>query len=156
MKTDKALLKIPFPAASVLAVDTSQKIMTVAFLRGEKTIIERVEGEKNHSALLMPAIDRILKEAGLSAGDIDCFCLVTGPGSFTGLRVGLATLKGLTFGRNAPFLALNTEELSAYYESGKAEDFFNAIKQKAESGNFLSAPEVELLYENPETKRFKY
>lgn len=142
--------------SALLAVDTSQKIMTVAYICGEKTVYETVEGEKNHSALLLPAIDRVLKAAEARISDIRIFCCVTGPGSFTGLRVGLATLKGLDFGRQNKFLSVNTRELSAYYETGNAEDFFDVIRQKQSEGKFLTASEVELVYEDSETKRFKY
>jgi len=140
----------------ILAVDTSQKTMTVVFYDGEHNFCRTVEGEKNHSSLLLPAIDQILQAAGVPLNGIQAFCIVTGPGSFTGLRVGLATLKGLSFGREIPFYPVNTEELSAYYETGRPEAFYRVLAEKIKSGRGIPAAQVELLYENPETKRFKY
>jgi tRNA threonylcarbamoyl adenosine modification protein YeaZ len=140
----------------ILAVDTSQKNMTVAFYNGRDNILERISGEKNHSSLLLPSIDAALKKAGVGIGDIEAFLAVTGPGSFTGLRVGLATLKGLSFGREVPYITVRAEELAAYYETGRAEAFFEVLEKKAAARAFTPAADVELQYENPETKRFRY
>lgn len=152
-------MKIPSDKLPCLAVDTSQKIMTVAMFTDGKSMASRVEGEKNHSARLLPAIDALLKAMSLTAADMKCFALVTGTGSFTGLRVGLATLKGLAFGRHTPVAPVNSEELLAYYEASadRAEEtFLKTISEKLANGNLISLAEAELVYENPETKRFKY
>ncbi len=79
-----------------LALDCSTDIATVAALDKEQVLSEKSEtGRRNHAAILMPTIDECLKEAGLGFRDIDEVYVCSGPGSFTGVRVGLATALGL-------------------------------------------------------------
>ncbi len=79
-----------------LVFDCSTDIATVAVLDKEQVLSEKSEtGRRNHAAILMPAIDECLKEAGLAFRDIDEVYACSGPGSFTGARVGLATALGL-------------------------------------------------------------
>ncbi|HZP24638.1 MAG TPA: tRNA (adenosine(37)-N6)-threonylcarbamoyltransferase complex dimerization subunit type 1 TsaB [Terriglobales bacterium] len=83
----------------ILAIDTSNRQGSVALGRGDAETFETlqltpVEGG-TYSARLLPTIDALLQQHSLSATDLDGFAIVTGPGSFTGLRVGLATVKGL-------------------------------------------------------------
>ena len=65
-------------------------------------------------ATLLPEIERLLKDAGLTFADIDLFAASAGPGSFTGVRIGAATLKGIAFGRNKPCCAVSALEALAY------------------------------------------
>jgi len=83
----------------ILAIDTSGRHGSVALCRGDANSFETLqltalEGG-TYSARLMPTIDSILRQNHLQPGDLDGFVVVSGPGSFTGLRVGLATVKGL-------------------------------------------------------------
>ncbi len=79
-----------------LVLDCSTDIATVAVLDKEKVLSEKSEtGRRNHAAILMPAIDECLQKAGLGFRDIDEVYVCSGPGSFTGVRVGLATALGL-------------------------------------------------------------
>ena len=73
-----------------------------------------VSDAMTHSATLLPEIERLLKDAGLTFADIDLFAASAGPGSFTGVRIGAATLKGIAFGRNKPCCAVSALEALAY------------------------------------------
>lgn len=63
---------------------------------------------QTHTAVLLPTIDRVLKDADWSLQDVDCFGVSLGPGSFTSLRIGLATVKGLTADLEAPIIGVGT------------------------------------------------
>jgi tRNA threonylcarbamoyladenosine biosynthesis protein TsaB len=83
----------------MLAVSSATRLAGVALLRDGELLAE-LEGEpgRPHSELLMPLVDTLLRKADLALADLDAFAVAIGPGSFTGLRVGLATVKGLAFG----------------------------------------------------------
>ena len=87
----------------LLAIDTSTDYLSVAVMDGEKALC-RIHRKvpRSHSSLLMPTIASCLKKARLSLPKIDCFAVSIGPGSFTGLRIGVATVKGLAFVTKAP------------------------------------------------------
>lgn len=95
----------------ILSLDCATECATVALLKDNILLSEiNFNNKKQHSALLMPMIDELLKKASLSINDIDGFVVSKGPGSFTGLRVGMATIKGLVQGTNKPFISLSTLE----------------------------------------------
>ncbi len=79
----------------------------VALLRGE-TLAAECACAHPAAETLLPAVARMLVEAGLTLADVEVFAISIGPGSFTGLRVGLATLKGLAFGTGRPAVAVPT------------------------------------------------
>ncbi len=83
---------------NILAVDTAGKTLGVALLQDDRLLYEcYLDAGMTHSETLMPMIDTCLKLCGLTCGDIDLFGVNAGPGSFTGLRIGLAAVKGLAF-----------------------------------------------------------
>lgn len=80
----------------VLALDTASARGSIALLSGSEIIVTlSLDEGKPHSKMLFPAIDELLTEVGLDLARIDLFAVVTGPGSFTGLRVGVAAMSGL-------------------------------------------------------------
>ena len=85
--------------------------MSVALLRGESLLVEE-RGEPGRSAAeaLLPAVDACLAAARLGLSEVEAFAVSIGPGSFTSLRVGVATLKGLAFGATSPVVAVPTLE----------------------------------------------
>ena len=92
----------------VLAVDTSGPVCGVAVTRDGRLAYEAAAVNKHtHSASLMPMIDEALSRAGLAVGDVDLFAAVTGPGSFTGVRIGVSTIKGIAHGANKPCAGVN-------------------------------------------------
>lgn len=99
----------------ILAVGTSGKNCTVAILEDKKLIKEiNINDGLTHSQNLMPTIDSILKETSLSLNDMDYYAVSVGPGSFTGIRIGVATIKGLCLGVNKPVVAVPSLLALAY------------------------------------------
>jgi len=93
----------------VLAIETSGTQPSVALLRGETLVAERrARASRPGSETLLPAIDALLRRAGFELARVDAFAVCAGPGSFTGLRVGIATVKGLAFGSQVPIAAVGT------------------------------------------------
>ena len=92
----------------ILAVDTSGPVCGVAITRDGQIVYEGAAVNKHtHSASLLPMIDEALKRGGLAIEDIDRFAAVTGPGSFTGVRIGVSTVKGLAHGAGKPCAGVN-------------------------------------------------
>lgn len=99
----------PPVAPLILALDTSSSLGSVALRRGHEILCAKAfEADHGHSQKLLPAVDSIFTEAGLAARDVSIFAAVTGPGSFTGLRVSLACVRGLA-GERPCFGALATD-----------------------------------------------
>lgn len=97
------------PAPLVLAVETATATASVALWRGGELLGERGAPEgAPAAAVLLPALDALLGEAALGLDAVDAFAVSVGPGSFTGLRIGVATVKGLAFGTGRPAVAVPT------------------------------------------------
>ncbi len=91
----------------ILSIGTSSKNCTVAILEDKKIIKEiNINDGLTHSQNLLPAIDRLFKETSLDLSDIDYYACSIGPGSFTGIRIGVATIKGICFGMSKPVVAV--------------------------------------------------
>ena len=106
----------------ILMMETSTEWCSVAISSGEKIIVRRItETGKQHASLLAPFVDEALKEAGLKASECDAVAVSEGPGSYTGLRVGVSTAKGLCFGAGIPLLAVGTLKVLAMQGAGKAD-----------------------------------
>lgn len=99
----------------ILAVDSSANVASAAITEGDKLICEfTLNHKKTHSEKLMPMIDEILQSAQLAPVDIDLFAVANGPGSFTGLRIGVATVKGLAHAVDKPVVGVSTLLAMAY------------------------------------------
>lgn len=93
----------------ILAVDTSGMTASVAIAEDEKTIAQfSMNHKRTHSEKLLPMIDHMLKTALWDMAEIDLFVVAKGPGSFTGLRIGIATVKALAHAGNKPVVAVST------------------------------------------------
>lgn len=98
----------------VLAFDTSHSKGSVAIADGKETLCEILfDAADTHSATLMPAIDTALRIAGAEIASIRLFAVTIGPGSFTGLRIGLATVKGFASVKHRPVATMTSLELLA-------------------------------------------
>lgn len=99
----------------ILAIDTSSKICSVSILENDDVILEKhTNDEKTHSQNLMPLVDGIFKESNLSLDDIDLLSCCLGPGSFTGIRIGIATVKAFADVKNIPVAGVTSLESLAY------------------------------------------
>lgn len=98
-----------------LAIDTSGGAVCVAAVNGEKQAVRAVEGTT--SVRLMEEIDAVLRDAETAARDLDFIACAVGPGSFTGIRIGISTAKGLCFALDKKALAITSFETIAYAES---------------------------------------
>ena len=98
----------------LLAVDTSGPVCGVAILTEDGIRHEcAVMNHKTHSVNLLPMIDNAFQSTGLTIQDMDRLAVVVGPGSFTGVRLGVSTVKGLAHGAGKPCVAVNALEAMA-------------------------------------------
>ena len=103
----------------ILGVDTSLALLSVALLRDESLIgAVALEGKGSRNEKLLPAIDWLLTESNIDRKSIELFAVTRGPGSFTGLRVGLAAVKALAEVLHKPIAAVSLLEAMAV-ASGK-------------------------------------
>ncbi len=99
----------------ILAIESSAKSASVAVTDECHLISECfVNASLTHSKTLMPMTDNALRQADMKIEDIDAFCVNTGPGSFTGIRIGVAAVKGLAMCDNKPCAGISTLESIAY------------------------------------------
>ncbi len=100
---------------TVLAVDTTAGDASAAVLRDGETAQEcRLASRDGLSALLLPGLERLLRSLGLGPAQVDLYAAAVGPGLFTGIRVGLATLKGMNFAAGRPMVGVGTLEALAF------------------------------------------
>lgn len=92
-----------------LAVDSSSKVATVALMQDHRLLGEiTLNDKREHSVILMSIINDLLKDNNMTIADIDGYVVSKGPGSFTGLRIGMATVKGLSFGSGKPYVSISS------------------------------------------------
>ena len=98
----------------ILSIDTSLPVLSVALTRGEQTAgTIALEGKFSRNEKLLPSVDWLLQESGTARTEIDLFAVTRGPGSFTGVRVGLATVQGLALSLRRPVCAISTHSAVA-------------------------------------------
>ena len=99
----------------ILALDSSGLVATVAIVEDEQTVAEyTVNYKKTHSQTLLPMLDEIVKMTEYDLNTIDAIAVAGGPGSFTGLRIGSATAKGLGLALDKPLIHVPTVDGMAY------------------------------------------
>ncbi len=107
----------------VLAIDTATKAATVAVTENGALVGEyTLNLDQPHSQKIMPLIENLLKELHLQVQDMDLFACAQGPGSFTGLRIGIAAVQGLARSVNKPSAGVSTLEAMAYSVSRLTND----------------------------------
>ncbi len=93
----------------ILHIETATPICSVALAKQGNLILERtIDSPQEHARLITVAIDNIMKEAGYIYNQLDAISVSRGPGSYTGLRIGVATAKGLCFALGKPLIAVDT------------------------------------------------
>ncbi len=99
----------------ILGVDTSTPIGSIALIDSDNLVAEHtLDIVQAHSSRLMPAIDSVLKWGNITVDDLDGCAVGIGPGSFTGIRIGVATIKSICFAVDKPIVGVSTLEAIAY------------------------------------------
>ncbi|QGT98751.1 tRNA threonylcarbamoyladenosine biosynthesis protein TsaB [Candidatus Syntrophocurvum alkaliphilum] len=126
----------------VLAVDSATPTQGVALFYDNRLIKEEFTNiKKTHSETLMLVIDRVLNECSYKVDDLDAIAISIGPGSFTGLRIGLATVKGLCQGANISLIGIPTLDAMAenvYSDNALICPLLNARKQEVYTAIYTS------------------
>lgn len=100
---------------NILAVDTSATSASVCVAQENKIIGEfSINTSLTHSQTLVPMIEQVSEKTGIALDNIDAIAVNAGPGSFTGVRIGVAAVKGIAFSRNIPCVSVSTLESMAY------------------------------------------
>lgn len=99
----------------ILNIDTATEQAGICLAR-EGQVLQLLESaeQKNHAAFVQPAIEQLLRETGISLASVDAVAVTSGPGSYTGLRVGLASAKGICYALGKPLILINTLEVMAH------------------------------------------
>jgi len=124
----------------ILAADSSLPILSVALL-SDRVLLGSValEGKGSRNEKLLPAIDWLLAESGVDRRDVELFATTRGPGSFTGVRIGLATIQGLALALGRPVCAMSTHEaialgdpdpvrIAIYDDAGRGEFYLSVFE----------------------------
>jgi tRNA threonylcarbamoyladenosine biosynthesis protein TsaB len=107
----------------ILNIDTAMDVASVCLAKDGKALqLTTNENQKDHAAWLHPSIAEILNHGGLAIKDIEAVAVPIGPGSYTGLRVGLATAKGLCYAMNIPLITISTLEIMGFAVKEEADE----------------------------------
>jgi len=132
----------------LIAIDTSGRNGSVALCRGDRDNFETLQliplQGGTYSARLMPSIANLIDGQGFSKEQVDAFVIVTGPGSFTGLRVGISTVKGLCEVLQKPLVAVSMLEAVAVVRGPEALKGHGFSRAESVSSNAASAAEERL------------
>jgi len=98
---------------SLLAIDTSSDICSVAISHENRTLQLNSSEARKHAAEVLPMVQSLLDESGVKLATLDAIVMVSGPGSFTGLRIGTAVAQGLSFGAGIPIIRVSALAMQA-------------------------------------------
>lgn len=113
----------------ILAVDTATENCSVALLVGDEVISHCEYAPREHTTKVLPMVDSVLAQAGLKLNQLDALAFGRGPGSFTGVRIGIGIAQGLAFGADLPMVGVSTLAAMAQgtYRQHQAEQVMAAI-----------------------------
>ncbi|TNI81386.1 tRNA (adenosine(37)-N6)-threonylcarbamoyltransferase complex dimerization subunit type 1 TsaB [Aeromonas veronii] len=113
----------------ILAVDTATEACSAALLVGDKLFSHWEEAPRDHTRKILPMVQAVLEDAGISLSDLDAIAFGRGPGSFTGVRIGISVAQGLAFGAGVPLIGISTLAAMAQgaYRLDGAEQVLTAI-----------------------------
>lgn len=142
----------------ILALDSSGASASACITDGENLVsLFTAASQQKHSCTLLPMAEQVLATAGLDVSDIDAFAVNEGPGSFTGVRIGISLIKGLAFGTGKPVLGVSSLEALAFNLDGydgivcpvmdaRRGQFYNALfkdGKRLTSDRLITASELE-------------
>src|SRR5512145_3217838 len=133
----------------LLTLDTATSVFSVALADGEQ-LLGAASGAAGHltAARLVPAVQQLFAECALAPADLDGFAVTIGPGSFTGIRVGLAFIKGLAFATGKPVVGLSSLALLAMNAQNSRLPvcpLFDARKSEVYAGLYRFTPNLEAI-----------
>ena len=100
---------------NILTIDSSSHILRLALsFQGDRLVKSEEEAEQSHGQILLKKIDSLLSSAGIDKTELEAIIVTTGPGSFTGLRIGIAAAKGIAVALGIKIVSVNLFELAAY------------------------------------------
>ena len=105
--------------ALILSLETSTGVCSVALHDNEKLLADReIHVPQSHSSKLAVLVEEVIREAGRSMKELNAVAIASGPGSYTGLRIGTSMAKGLCYSLNVPLIAIGTLDVMAFQVSG--------------------------------------
>lgn len=99
---------------NILALETTDKVASVALLTSDGCLEKRIDSPLRHEETVMPAVDQLLADAGLSSSELTAIAVDVGPGSFTGVRIGVCHGNAMALALGLPVIAVNALEAMAY------------------------------------------
>ncbi len=109
----------------IICIETSTKACSVAISKGNRLIAEKyIFIERSHSKHVLPFIDQIFKDNSYTVKKLDAVAVSSGPGSYTGLRIGLSVAKGLCYGLGIPLISINSLDIMTHQVSNMNRDEF--------------------------------
>ncbi|MFZ0370084.1 MAG: tRNA (adenosine(37)-N6)-threonylcarbamoyltransferase complex dimerization subunit type 1 TsaB [Halobacillus sp.] len=131
---------------NILSIDTSNYVMGVAVVKNGTVIGEYTTNiKKNHSIRLMPAIDHLMKETNTRPEELDRIAVAQGPGSYTGVRIGLTTAKTMAWALDIPVVGVSSLEAVAgqgLFFDGYLCPFFDARRGRVYTGLYNNRMEI--------------
>ena len=125
---------------NILAIDTSNQLLGVALLKDDQVIGEIITNvAKNHSIRLMPAIEQLMKDVAMTPDQLDKIVVAKGPGSYTGVRIGITTAKSMAWALNIPVTGVSSLKVLAYqglFFNGLICPFFDARRGRIYTGAY--------------------
>jgi len=113
----------------ILAIDTATEACSAALLWNDAVLTREQVSPQGHTRIILPMVSELLAEAGASLQELDAIAFGRGPGSFTGVRIGIGAAQGLAYGANVPLIAVSTLQMLAQgaYRRHQAETVVSAI-----------------------------
>lgn len=138
----------------LLVIDTSTEYCSAALWLDGRILAFRVLAGQRHSSLLLPMVDELLRESGLTLRQLDGIGYGAGPGSFTGLRIACAVTQGLAFGADLPVVGVSTlesiaeqtgaDQVLTVLDARMAEVYWAAYRREGERWQAVSVPQLAL------------
>ena len=133
----------------ILYIETATDVCSVALSRGAEVIgLKEEAGGNNHAKHLLPFVDEVLKQGGCTVSDLNGVAVSVGPGSYTGLRIGVSTAKGIAYTAGIPVMAVGTLESIA---QGARESWTDASAEPLQIVPMLDARRMEVF-----TTRYRF
>lgn len=123
----------------ILGIETCTNICSVALWDGQQMHEQLIETARSHSKSLIPMIEQVLKQAGVSIREVEAIACARGPGSFTGVRIGIGVAKGIAFGQEIPIVPISPLQAIAYRTMQLAQAQQVAVLMDARMGELYAA-----------------